>query len=96
VDPQLIAKTHAAIFDMWFPLDELPMPPSVKPKIAVIAAEVSAGMLRAFSGSALMAVLTGMTYPILLPFHACLAQSQIRLVLRRIFRSYRRGSACGM
>ena len=76
VDPQLIAKTHAAIFDMWLPLDELPMPPSVKPKIAVIAAEVSAGMLRAFSGSALMAILTGMTYPILLPFHACLAQAQ--------------------
>jgi hypothetical protein len=75
VDPQLIAKTHAAIFDMWFPLDDLPMPPSVKPKIAVIAAEVGAGMLRAFSGSALMAILTGMTYPILLPFHACLAQS---------------------
>jgi hypothetical protein len=23
-DPQLIAKTHAAMFDTWFPQDELP------------------------------------------------------------------------
>ena len=81
VDPQLIAKTHAAIFDMWFPLDELPLPPSVKPEITAIAAEVSAGMLRAFSGSALMAILTGMTYPTALPFYACLAQSQNPAVL---------------
>jgi GMC oxidoreductase len=81
VDPLLIAKTHAAIFDMWFPLDELPMPPSVKPEIAAIAAEVSAGMLRAFSGSALMEILTGMTYPASLPFYACLAQSQNPAVL---------------
>src|SRR5271168_4333469 len=81
VDPQLIAKTHAAIFDMWFPLDELPMPPPVKPEIAAIAAEVSAGMLRAFSGSALMEILTGMTYPASLPFYACLAQSRNPAVL---------------
>ena len=81
VDPQLIAKTHAAIFDMWFPLDELPMPPPVKPEIAAIAAEVSAGMLRAFSGSALMEILTGMTHPASLPFYACLAQSRNPAVL---------------
>ena len=76
-DPQLIARTHAAMFDTWFPLDELPIPPSVKPEIAAIAAKVSAGMLEAFTDSSLMsAILGGMTYPTSLPFYSCLAQSQ--------------------
>src|SRR5260221_11524444 len=76
IDPQLIAKTHSAIFDTWFPLDELPILPSVKPEIAAIATQVSTGMLQAFSGSSLMAILTGMTYPTSLPFYTSLAQSQ--------------------
>src|SRR6266404_4007761 len=77
IDPQLIAKTHNAIFDTWFPLDELPILPSVKPEIAAIATQVSAGMLQAFSGSCLMmGVLTGMTNAKSLPFYTCLAQSQ--------------------
>jgi hypothetical protein len=76
VDTQLIAKTHNAIFDTWFPLDELPIPWSVKPEIAAIAAQVRTGMLKAFSGSSLMTILTGLTYPALLPFYPCLAQSQ--------------------
>jgi len=76
-DPQLIARTHAAMFDTWFPLDELPIPPSVKPEIAAIAAKVSAGMLEAFTDSSLIsAILGGMTYPTSLPFYSCLAQSQ--------------------
>lgn len=62
-DAQLVAKTHAAMFDTWLPLDELPLPPSVKPDIAAIAAKVSAGMLKAFEASPMMAILTGMTYP---------------------------------
>jgi hypothetical protein len=76
IDPQLIAKTHNAVFDTWFPLDELPIPSLVKPEIAAIAVQVSAGMLKAFQGSSLMAILTGMTYPASLPFYPCLAQSQ--------------------
>ena len=76
-DPQVIARTHAAMFDTWFPLDELPIPPSVKPEIAAIAAKVSAGMLEAFTDSSLIsAILGGMTYPTSLPFYSCLAQSQ--------------------
>src|SRR3954469_25715339 len=74
-DPQLIAKTHAAMFDTWFPQDELPLPPSVKPQIAEIAAKVCSGMLEAFGNSPVMALLTGMTYPTSLPFSACLARS---------------------
>jgi hypothetical protein len=75
-DAQLVAKTHAAMFDTWLPLDELPLPPSVKPEIAAIAAKVSAGMLKAFEASPMMAILTGMTYPTLLPFYTCLAESK--------------------
>jgi hypothetical protein len=76
VDAQLVAKTHVAMFDTWFPLDELPLPPSVKPEIAEIAAKVSAGMLEAFEASPMMAILTGMTYPTSLPFYTCLAESR--------------------
>jgi hypothetical protein len=76
VDPELIAKTHNAIFDTWFPLDELPISSSVKPEIAAIAAQVRTGMLKAFSSSSLTKILTGMTYPKSLPFYPCLVQSQ--------------------
>jgi hypothetical protein len=75
IDSQLIAKTHAALFDTWFPLAKLPIPPSVEPEIAAIAAQVSAGMLQSFLTSPIMAILTGMTYPTLLPFYTCLAES---------------------
>ena len=75
VDPKLIAKTHDALFDTWFPLEGLPIPPSVKPEIAAIAAKVSAGMFQTFSELSLMKILTGMTYPGLLPFASCLAKS---------------------
>src|SRR3954452_4126418 len=74
-DPQLIAKTHAAMFDTWFPQKELPLPASVKPQITEIAAEVCSRMLEAFRDSPVMALLTGMTYPTFLPFSACLARS---------------------
>lgn len=77
IDPKLIAKTHAALFDMWFPLSELPIPASTRPRIAAIAAAVSDGMLTAFTGSTVFSkILAGMTYPALLPFHSCLAASK--------------------
>ena len=60
IDPQLLAKTHSAIFDTWFPLDELPILQSVKPEIAKIATKVSVGMLKAFSRSSLIAFSSGL------------------------------------
>jgi hypothetical protein len=74
-DPRLIAKTHAAMFDMWFPLDELPLPPDTKPEIAAIAAKVNVGMFEAFSNTPVMAILTAMTYPDSLRFYSCLEKS---------------------
>jgi hypothetical protein len=61
--------------ETWFPLDKLPIDLSAKPQILAIAATVSAGMYKAFSGSALMPILTGLTYPSLLPFYSCLVES---------------------
>src|SRR5262245_2163333 len=75
VDPR-IAKTHAALFDTWFPLADLPIPTVIKPDIAAIAAGVSAAMLAAFSQSpGASALLAGLTDPTLLPFYDCLKQS---------------------
>lgn len=71
-----IAKTHRALFDTWFPLDELSIPASIKPDIASIAAQVSQAMLEAFTRSAgISELLAGMTDPASLPFHACLENS---------------------
>lgn len=39
IDPN-VAKTHTALFDTWFPIEQLPIPPAIAPDIAKIAAEV--------------------------------------------------------
>ena len=75
IDP-CIAKTHASLFDTWFPLDELPINPAVKPDIAEIARAVSAGMLQAFSQSGVSTLLGWMTDPARLPFYDCLKESE--------------------
>src|SRR5213078_2634666 len=75
VDPSVV-RTHNALFDTWFPIEELPIPASVKPDIAAIAQKVSAGMLEAFLQSpGTAALLTAMTYPARLPFYGCLKES---------------------
>jgi hypothetical protein len=76
IDPRLITKTHEAMFDTWFPLNELPILPSIKPEIAALATQVSTNMLKAFSGSPMSQILTGMTYPVYLPFYTYLPQSE--------------------
>lgn len=70
-----IARTHEALFTLWFPLPEFGLPPDVEQTIAGIAADVSKGMLTAFTGSPLADVLGGMTRPAVLPFFAQLAAS---------------------
>lgn len=68
-----VARTHEALFDLWFPLSELGLPPEVEPTIAAIAADVSKGMLESFLQSPLADVLGGMTQPAALPFYDQLA-----------------------
>jgi hypothetical protein len=70
-----IAQTHQALFDLWFPLSELDLPPEVEQSVAEISAEVSKGMLAAFEQSPLAAVLGALTQPAALPFHEQLAAS---------------------
>jgi hypothetical protein len=85
---QAIENTHNALFDTWFPLDQLPLPPAVKPEIAAIAAQVKAGMWKVFSApppnapppppppvSPMMKLLAGMTWPKFLPFYDCLEKN---------------------
>jgi hypothetical protein len=75
IDPAIV-NTHNALFDTWFPLEDLPIPPSIKPDVAAIAANVSKTMLEEFSQSpAILALLGGMTYPTKLPFYTCLKNS---------------------
>ncbi|HKE26464.1 MAG TPA: GMC oxidoreductase [Bryobacteraceae bacterium] len=76
IDPA-IENTHAALFDTWFPLEDLPIPPSIKPDIAALAIQVSQNMLKDFSQSAgILELLGGMTDPTRLPFYECLKDSK--------------------
>jgi choline dehydrogenase-like flavoprotein len=70
-----VEKTHEALFNLWFPLSELGLPPDVEKSIAEITTEVSKGMLAAFDQSPLAAILEGMTQPAALPFYEQLTAS---------------------
>jgi len=70
-----IARTHAALFEMWFPLHRLPIPGSIRPEIRGIAAEVRASMLTSFLNSSFATLIEGMTKPEALPFYNCLITS---------------------
>ncbi|UWZ83656.1 GMC oxidoreductase [Occallatibacter riparius] len=73
--PAPVAQTHAVLFTLWFPVEQLPIPPQILPEIQAIATQVSAGMLEAFSQSTFLRVLEGMTAPQGLPFYQCLQNS---------------------
>ena len=70
-----VETTHEALFNLWFPLSELGLPPEVEQSIGEIAEEVSKGMLAAFDQSELADVLAGMTQPAALPFYDQLSSS---------------------
>jgi len=73
--PPAIAKTHALLFDLWFPVQQLQIPPQILPEIEEIAGTVRNGMLASFADSSFMQVLAGLTAPENLPFYECLKQS---------------------
>lgn len=75
IDP-LVVVTHSALFDLWFPLSDLPIPPEVKAQLAPVADQVRTGMLQKFNASeSFIGLLAGMTDPKLLPFYDCLTRS---------------------
>lgn len=51
VVPVAIAKTHALLFDLWFPIQQLPVPSQIRPEIEQIAIGVSNAMLSSFAQS---------------------------------------------
>lgn len=73
VSEEGVMNTHDALFELWFPLAELGLPPEVVDPIAEIAVEVSKGMAAALEQSPLAPVLAGMTHPTALPFYQDLA-----------------------
>src|SRR5215469_9414126 len=75
--PAPVAQTHAVLGTLWFPVQQLPIPPQILPEVEAIASQVCAGMLEAFSQSSFLGVLVGMTTPNsqTLPFFECLSQS---------------------
>ena len=76
VIPAAVAQTHALLFQLWFPLQQLPIPEQIRPEIEEIAGKVQSAMLAAFSESSFLGILEGMTQPAALPFYECLKQSQ--------------------
>lgn len=72
VIPAAVAQTHALLFELWFPLQQLPIPLHIRPDIEEIAGQVSSAMLASFDQSAFLTVLEGMTAPSNLPFCDCL------------------------
>ncbi|WP_423067399.1 GMC family oxidoreductase N-terminal domain-containing protein [Devosia sp. CN2-171] len=69
VNPADIQKTHQALFDLWFPLSELGLPPVAEQEIATLATEVSSDTLAEFEAMSVAQLLTGFTKPQLLPFY---------------------------
>jgi choline dehydrogenase-like flavoprotein len=75
VVPPAIAKTHTLLFELWFPVSKLDIPPQILPEIEQIATKVSGDMLSGFVQSPFLDVLEGLTKPEALPFYDCLKQS---------------------
>jgi GMC oxidoreductase len=70
-----LKATHDALFQFWFPLQNLKIPAAEKSELEKIASGVSAGTYQAFIESSLLSALEGMTDPSLLPFYSSLISS---------------------
>ena len=80
----ILKQTHAALFDLWFPLKELPTPASKRVETKTIADAVSAEMFEAFTStsSGLLPLLQGLTNPAVLPFYPALKTAKNPAVRR--------------
>lgn len=77
IDINSINKTFNVLYDLWFPVSQLPIPPQVLTDIKAISQQVQAGFWKEVSGNKnpLLDLLTLLTYPTQLPFYAILKQS---------------------
>lgn len=76
-DTNPISQTNDVLFTLWFPIDQLPIPPQVVPDITAILNGVkSAFFTNVTQGpNSLLTLLEGLTYPQELPFYKQLQQS---------------------
>src|SRR5687768_5553845 len=76
-DTNSINKTFTVLYDLWFPLSQLPIPPQVFADIKAISQQVQTGFWNEVSRSKnpLLDLLTLLTYPTQLPFYPELKQS---------------------
>lgn len=72
-----VNQTFNVLYDLWFPLNQLPIPPQVFPEIKTISEAVQDGFWKEVSGSPnpLLTLLTLFTYPTDLPFYSTLKES---------------------
>lgn len=75
VVPAPVVQTHAVLFQLWFPLQQLPIPAQIRPEIEEIAGQVQTAMLSSFVQSSFLPILEWMTAPSNLPFYECLKQA---------------------
>jgi hypothetical protein len=72
-----VNTTFDVLYNLWFPINQLPIPVRVLPEIKAISAQVQAGFWKQVSGSKnpLLDLLTLLTIPSQLPFYPQLQQS---------------------
>lgn len=72
-----VYKTFDVLYQLWFPVLELPIPPLARPDITAISTQVEAGFWASVSSgpNQLLTIFQGLTYPQNLPFYAALKSS---------------------
>src|SRR4051812_22817396 len=85
-DINSVNRTFTVLYDLWFPLNQLPIPPHVLADIEAISQQVQAGFWKQVSGSEnpLLDLLTLLTYPTRLPFYSILKDSTDPAIARLI------------
>jgi hypothetical protein len=76
-DPRIQA-TFTALYNLWFPVGQLSIPPAALPDIQKISKQVQAGFwasLNAAPNSPFLGILSALTYPEQLPFYSILKGS---------------------
>lgn len=86
VDDTLVQKSFDQLYTLWFPIQDLPIPDRVRSDIEMLSQAVQTGFWTEINvpGNAFYGLLTGMTYPKLLPFYSDLTKSTNPAVLKFI------------
>lgn len=85
-DINSVKQTFNVLYDLWFPLDQLPIPPQVLPEIKAVSEQVQDGFWKVVleKEKPLLDLLTLLTYPTQLPFYSILKDSTDPAIKRLI------------